>query len=152
MTATFSRSASHLYIASDGAGRHKIGQTINPKQRPYQLGRDIGRAVTIVHTEPLSPDADAIECAAHWILADHHDGGEWFAVSEAGAREALERAKAQVANGDLPTRRLTIQERYGFGAHFGRTIADACEPGETPAEFIRKAIEAELKRRERQKP
>lgn len=151
MAVTFDNWARHLYIASDGTGRHKIGQTINLKQRPYHLGRDIGRKVTIVHAEPLSTEADAIECAAHWILADRHDGREWFAVSEVEAREALERAKAQIAAGDLPTVRLTIQERYGFGANFGRTIAEACEPGETPAEFIREAIDRELKRRERKK-
>lgn len=152
MTATFSAWPRHVYVASDGADRHKIGLTTNLQVRRYHLGRDLGRRVEIVHSEPLSPDADAVECAAHWLLADRHEGREWFTVTKAEAVAALETAKAQVRAGDLPTSRLVMVERYGLAALVALAVSEACEPGESPADFIRQAIEAELKRRSRQKP
>ncbi len=149
MTASFSTWPRHVYIASDGRGRHKIGQTVNLKSRRYNLSRDLGRPVTIIHADPVSPDADAIECAAHWLLVERHGGREWFEVSEADARDALSTAKAQVAAGQLPEHRLVLIERYGLPALIARDVAKACGARETPREFVHLAIQAELKRRER---
>lgn len=149
MSALFSNWPRHVYVASDDRGRHKIGITNNPRLRRYHLGRDLGCPVEIVHTEPLSPEAEAVECAAHWILAERHEGREWFAVSRDEALQALEQAKAQVSDGALPTVRLSTVGRYGLPATVARAVTAACRAGETPSDFIRQAVEAELRKREK---
>lgn len=86
----------HVYVAADDAGRHKIGVTTNPMKRCAELSRDLGgRAVQIIHVEPHDSAALAVERRCHALLANRHDGGEWFAVDRAAAMAALAVAKIE---------------------------------------------------------
>lgn len=140
-------SVQHVYVAADTRGRHKIGVTGNPRLRAYHLSRDLGVPVQIVHLEPPSAEAENVETFAHWELASSHDGGEWFLVDRDAAVAAVEAGKEQVRNGEVVPAKIVVLERYGFPAHLELSLRAALAPGETRAQFMREAVESELRRR-----
>lgn len=141
----------HVYVATDQAGRHKIGVTGNLRLREYHLTRGMGSPVKIIHADGPHLEAEAIEQTAHWLLADQHDWGEWFNVAKARAVEAIEQAKARVASGEHPTVRLLSKRRGSLGHSLEAGIRAELVAGETRIAFIREAVEREIKRRSRGK-
>lgn len=141
----------HVYVAADAEGRHKIGITANLKLRAYHLARDARREVKIIHHEPLDPQAELVEQTAMWFMADQQDHGEWFTVSADEMLNAIAKAKLAVARGEVPERRLSVLKRPTLGPRLEAAIEGARMPGETRKAFLRAAVEAELKRREKPK-
>ncbi|WP_310540838.1 GIY-YIG nuclease family protein [Phenylobacterium sp.] len=142
----------HVYVATDATGHHKIGVTQNPKLRAYQIGRDRGRPVRLVHVEPMAPNAEAVEITAHLALLSKHEGGEWFSVSEGDAVAAVVAARETVDAGVFPETRLAMLKSRKLGPAIEQQIKTARGPRESRMDFLRVAVLAELKRRERAKP
>ena len=101
-------------------------------------------------------DGEMIEIAAHWLLAAHRDGGEWFGVDEQSAVSAVKQAFERVARGELPAVRLAKGGRpvifpdvtpLTVPAGTLARIDAACSDKEKRSDFIREAVERELKRR-----
>lgn len=147
-------------VARDGRGRHKIGSTGNPRLRAYHLRRKTGLPVEIVHLTKATSAGELVEIAAHWLLADSHIGGEWFNVTAEQAIEAVAEASIQIEAGSRPASRLAKGGRpimfpdLSPASLLRGTLAriDAARTdGENRADFIRQAVERELKRRERDK-
>lgn len=110
----------HVYVAADDVGRHKIGVTQNPVNRCRQLSADLGGAtVEFVHLEPDNRHAFEVERRAHMLLANQHDGGEWFKVSRSTALAALEMAKLAAGVPEAPS--LPVSQM--------RLPRDAARPG-----------------------
>lgn len=151
MSLSLRKEARHVYVASDATGMHKIGVTGNLKLRAYHLGRERGRPVSIVHSEFIE-QAEAIEVTAHMLMVDKHERGEWFEVTEAEALAAFIRAKEKVAAGERPEVRLSMLRSRTLGVAMERRMKLAYGPRESRTDFLRVAVEAELKRRERRKP
>ncbi len=141
-----------VYVADDGCGHHKIGVTADPKLRLYHLRRDTKRPVEMVRVVDPTSDAEWIEMAAHWRLAEFHVHGEWFSVDRTTALAALDGAISAVANGERPSQRFI---RGGRGVTFSHGVLARVEALVGPSHrtrFIREAVELEIKRRERIKP
>ena len=145
------RDERHVYVAADGSGRHKIGFSGNVPLRMYHLTRRLQRPVVAVHVEPMMRDAEAVEVFAHWALVDRHDHSEWFNATAEEAIEAVRGARLRVVSGELPTARPIVKQRQDIGVVIEAALGSALRPGETRLDFIREAVEREIKRRSRQK-
>jgi hypothetical protein len=105
--------------------------------------------------------AKAAEHYAHWLLREHHYENEWFNVTEAEALAAVEHALRPEAMEAYDEREIipsiTLYRKQGelFSVRLpkGTTVRLRSVLGsEGHSDFIRTAVEAELKRRERKKP
>ncbi|WP_300573464.1 GIY-YIG nuclease family protein [Phenylobacterium sp.] len=142
---------SNVYAAVDGSGAVKVGYSSNIPLRMYHLSRQRGRPVEVFYVEPDLEKANITELLAHWILVDHHDHSEWFLVSPERAKEAIIEARDRVASGERPTSRPFQIRRQDFGPNLEAAILQSKRPAESRKEFIRMAIENEIKRRQRAK-
>jgi hypothetical protein len=147
-----------IYAASGKDGLHKIGRAINPVRRlgALQTGA-IGR-LSLVHSLGVPGDQGAaVESFAHWILRARHVQGEWFRISDKEAISAISEAFEAVGRGEKPGYRGVVgrkkqwaqdmQARFAEGT-FER-IAPLLVLGEDRTDFVRVAVEREIKRRER---
>ena len=156
----------YLYVVGYEAGPCKVGYSYQPEQRERAMQR--GGAVEAVLLERSIPInsriATAAERYAHWLLRDHHLGVEWFNVTKDVAIAAIRKAVEPEIMRDHDYRdpipmviRITNQIKDGefistkFPAGTNRRIADILGGPDGKAAFIREAVEAELKRRERGK-
>lgn len=146
-----------VYVADDGFGLCKVGVSGNIPQRTYHLRRDTGRPVEIVHVEPPVSRAELVEAAAHWTLAPSHVTGEWFRVTPEQAVIAIKGAQERIAAGDLPVKRFITagsialdprHEGLGLSEVAVRRMEAVIYPCEGTRAFFRKAVEAEIRRRE----
>ena len=81
-----------IYVLFDGTSRCKVGRTTKaPEERMATIQSANGGRLAVVFSQKVS-DASSVERRAHWILAERHERGEWFAVSPEVAREAVMRA------------------------------------------------------------
>lgn len=141
-----------VYVASAGARRHKIGIAENPAKRVRALSGTAGRSLRLVTVHRVK-DASAVERMTHWLLAGSRGLGEWFGVTEAEANAAIIEAVRRVEEGGhAPVRavfpiRITLPMTREMLARADAAIGE----GEDRVSLIRKAIDAELKRRERAK-
>jgi len=89
-------SPTFVYVASAEFGPVKIGASMHPEKRRYQI-RKGGPFLTIRATYHRPDDAMKIERAAHNLLRDRRKAGtrEWFNATVAQARWAIERAIAE---------------------------------------------------------
>jgi hypothetical protein len=145
----YGREPSSVYVAVDTNGWHKVGHTAKPTTREYHLSRERGCPVRMVHIEPGRINAEYVEVTAHWLLAEHENTREWFKVDAATAIRAVEEAREKVDAGHLPHSRFAYERRKVVEEEQDRRVRAALTPGETMQRFIRKAVEAELTRRER---
>ncbi|MHC2016282.1 GIY-YIG nuclease family protein [Methylobacterium sp. CM6247] len=148
-------------IGSREDGPHKVGLSVDPGRRLKGLQTGNPRRLVVKRAAP-SPtnDASAVERYAHYLLRESAILGEWFNVTEEAAWVALVAATEAVANG------LSAPGRPGFGGA-GRPMLwpdkivaplpkgslarmeAVLQPAEDKTDFLRTAVEAELKRRER---
>lgn len=138
---------SSVYVAVDANGWHKVGHTAKPTLRRYHLERDRGCPVQIIHVEPERPNAEYVEVAAHWLLAEYENAREWFKVDEATARRAVDEAREKVDAGHIPHSRFAYERRKVLEIDQDRRARAALASGETMQRFIRLAVESELTRR-----
>jgi hypothetical protein len=122
-------------------------------------------AVLLDRSVPFnSKVAFAAERYAHWLLREHHLGNEWFNVPRAVAAEAIRKATSPDIMRDHDyhdTIPMIVRSRHNikdgdnimtrFPAGTRRRIVDLLGGADGMAAFIREAVEAELRRRERGK-
>ena len=141
-------SPSHVYVAADEVGWHKVGMTRDPKLRAYHLSRDRRLNVAMVEVFPARNDANLIEVTAHWLLADHENAREWFNVTAEQAIGAVRKATEMVDGGHAPHSRFSYLRRKVRSVEQDTAVREALYPGETMKHFFDVAVEAEIKRRE----
>lgn len=78
----------YLYIMDRGDAR-KIGYSKDPKTRRLGVAADWECDPIIAATFTFDGDIQVAEKAAHEILSEFRDRGEWFLVSVETAREAI---------------------------------------------------------------
>lgn len=151
--------AVHLYVIANDDGAHKVGTSVAPQRRLSQLQIGSARQLRLARTmlSPV-PDADAVEAYAHWLLRASQAVGEWFAVTEEAAWVALVAAAEAVARGERAPERIAGVGRKmlwpdkivaplpkGSLARMAAVLG----PEEDKTDFLREAVERELKRREK---
>lgn len=159
-------SQSHIYVLGYEGGPYKIGYGYEPTQRLLAQKRRGHAEIYIVGSWPVGTSiAMAAERFVHWKLHDKHHKNEWFNVTFEEAKAAIELA--------LSPGHIGVHDPYdmippitgvdkGLGrfefvrAQFKPGVKDrmrsTLSEGEAMSDFIRVAVDAELKRRERQKP
>ncbi|MFG1302126.1 GIY-YIG nuclease family protein [Xanthobacter sp. V3C-3] len=156
----------YLYVCGYEGGPFKIGYAYNPDKRMKDHVRDGHAAIFMVGKWPAGAAiVQAAERYVHWILRDKHLQKEWFNVTQEEAEAAVRQAlspgalKAHDEFSMIPPvtgrdKNLGHKEwaRTNFAAGTLIRIKSVIANGETQSDFMRAAVEAELKRRERQKP
>lgn len=146
-----------VYVIGSARGPKKVGLSNGLRQRlrSVQTGNE-SRLKVLLAEEVPDASAAAIERRAHWLLRDARKNGEWFAVSAKAAIAAVtqaiaeggegEKAKPAVGRPPLNVKVMPVRLPAGMAERI-----DAIAGENRRAEFIREAVERELKRRERQK-
>jgi T5orf172 domain len=149
-----------IYVIGASDGPQKIGVAVDVKKRLQGIQTGSHLPVTLASAEAVEADvAIHVENYAHWILREQRLSGEWFRVTPEQAKQAVHEAVEAVAKGERKERvkrakvgrpRLwaeDMQARFAEGT-FARIDAVKGEK-EDRTDFIREAVERELKRRER---
>lgn len=163
--AELAKYTAYIYVMGfPEGGPCKIGYAMEPTKRVKQIAKKEGRHVIVTGTWPVGRAiALATERYVHWVLRDHHFRGEWFSAPMETVVAAVEQA---LANGAYMDRYSTVPPvgqphgDLGYGEHLPTkfptgtrdAIAAVLNEGETRSAFIRSAIDAELRKRERGKP
>lgn len=145
-----------IYILGSARGSKKIGLARRPalRRRGVQTGSD--KRIDVLHAVEIPLDrARDIERRAHWLLRAHRLDGEWFRVSLRAAKLAVLQAVSDNGNGQKaahsvgrPKMNVTptlVRLPEGIAERI-----DAVAGKNRRAEFIRDAVERELKRREKE--
>lgn len=145
-----------IYLLSTGRKLKKVGLSSKADVRHRNIQTSNGGEVVLAYSKSVPADiAHDVEKRAHWLLREFKRRGEWFAVKADVAVAAIEQAIHERGNGEKARSgagrpplgvketkvRLTEAQRERIRELVG-------EQG--MAQFIREAIERELKRRERQ--
>jgi len=147
-----------IYVIGAAKGLKKIGLAYNPATRLKAIQTGHGAALSILHARPVHSDlASDVERRAHWLLQEGRVHGEWFRVSVAAARQAVDRAIAEDGQGEkanpaVGRPALNVEEtkvRLPAGVK-GRIIALVGK--QRMAAFIRGAVEEALSKAEKRKP
>lgn len=151
------REIKSVYVFGGDRGPRKIGISANPAARCAKLATGHAGALRVLHAVPVPAHMAAnIEALTHEALAAFHQHGEWFRVSLARAKQAIGEAIDRSAKGETAKRKSVgrrkqwsedMQARFKAGTfdRIARTLTD----GEDRTDFVRAAVEAELKRREK---
>ena len=150
-----------LYALKSPDGLIKVGRAIDPARRVGVLQTAVPGKLRLVHTEKIAEGFGVkTEAFVHWLLRTSRVSGAWFRISEREAIEAVSSAIDAVAKGEKPGRRGIVgrkkqwaedmQARFAGGT-FER-IAPLLGPGEDRTDFVREAVDREIKRRERRQP
>lgn len=89
-----------IYVMKGREGRIKLGHSVDPVRRAY----DVGETVEIAYVSPRIEEAERVERRAHRILAltHKHVRGDWFIAPVEAAKQAIEIAQRQVDAIELP--------------------------------------------------
>lgn len=147
-----------VYVIGSPRGPQKIGVALNVARRlgALQTGSSVKLIASLV--EPMAtPEAKLVEAHAHWLLRDSRLSGEWFRVTPTDAGRAVREAIEAVARGEARGRSAVGRPKMDVKPMLVRLPEGVTEqidaiagPGKR-AEFIRDAVEREIKRRSRQK-
>lgn len=142
-----------IYMLSTGRKMKKIGISAKSEVRHRQIQTSNGGEVVLAYSKAIPADlAGDVERRAHWLLREFKRRGEWFAVRADAAIAAIERAiqergegeKARSGAGRPPLGNKATQVR--LPEEIREQIRELVgEKG--MAQFIREAVERELKRR-----
>lgn len=147
-----------IYVLGEGRGPKKIGASHDARIRHQALQTASSKPIRLLHSVPVDPaQRDAIESHAHWLLRDAWVKGEWFAVGLEQAKRAISEAVVAVAQGRAERGQRRVGRRQvnfdsmmaRFPEHTFARIDRMLKEGETRSDVLRKALEAELKRREK---
>lgn len=146
-----------VYAVGAADGPQKIGLATDPSGRLKHVQCGSPVALAVGFSLPLPADrALKVERYAHWLLREHRLEGEWFSVTPRKAKEAIIAAARAIEEGAQQSRKTLgrkkrwaedMQARFPEGT-FER-IAAVLEDSEDRTDFVREAVERELKRRER---
>lgn len=147
----------YIYAMGSEDGPSKIGIASNPEERLNGVQRASNKVICVTGQWPVGKRiALAVERHIHWQLRDRHFKGEWFNVHLAEATAAIERALSLQAQFDHRELIPPLQQRGLPGGEHIRTafprgtkklIDAALVSDEGRADFIREAINREIKRR-----
>jgi hypothetical protein len=144
-----------IYMLSTGRKMKKIGISAKSEVRHRQIQTSNGGEVVLAYSKVVPAElASDIELRAHWLLREFKRRGEWFAVKADIAIAAIERAirergegeKARSGAGRPPMGIKPTQVRLSEETRerIRELVGDS-----GMAQFIRDAVERELKRREK---
>jgi hypothetical protein len=147
----------YIYVIGPPGGPQKVGLAANARRRVAEL--QVGSHTPLklgFSVEIEAAEAWPVESYAHWILRDHSVGGEWFSVSVEDAVRAIGEAIAAVRRGERKgSKSVGRKKRWSedmvarFPEGTFARIDAVREEGEDRTDFVREAVERELKRRER---
>jgi len=149
--------ASFVYVIRRGPREHKIGHSTSPARRMSHLQGGSRQRLSLVASEPCD-NAPQIEAYAHWLLRESQIRGEWFAVTAEAALVAIVAAREAVREGHFAPCRIAgggRRKQWGevmsarFPAGIFARVAAILRPGEDRTDFVREAVDKEIKRRER---
>ena len=147
-----------IYVIGAPKGAKKIGLAKNPAARLRALQTGHGAALSVLYARPVAVGAASdVERRVHWLLRHGLAHGEWFKVSLAMAREAVDSAVADDGAGEkarsaVGRPSLNVEEtkvRLTAGVK-DRIIALVGK--QRMAAFIREAVEEALSKAEKRKP
>lgn len=91
----------HVYAMQRADGAVKVGISTNPDSRKKTVAVEVRQSVNVSFAIPPRSDARAVEIAAHKLLRDKHETGEWFFVSVEEAMAAISLA-VDIVEGRAP--------------------------------------------------
>lgn len=146
-----------VYVIGSPDGPQKIGiaKDVQKRRKEIQTGSHFVLQLASAIEVPIDL-AVHVECYAHWLLRDCRLAGEWFRVSPGRAIVAVREALEAVQRGERQGRRSVGRKKL-WAENVNLTLPAgararmdaALEEGEDRLDLIRKAIERELKRREK---
>lgn len=149
-------SSTNIYVMGADGGPMKIGLARMPERRLRSIQTGHAKPVRLVGSWPVPLErARDIELRAHWLLRESRAHGEWFTVSARAATQAARSAIESNGEGEKarPTvGRVKINDEQTPARFPEGTLArvDAVLSGkEKRSDFIREAVEREIKRREK---
>jgi len=86
----------HVYLMEIEGGAVKVGRAINPLKRLYEVQTSCPVKIRLVYASDKHSSPEAVEKAAHYLLREKRQHGEWFGVSVEQARAAIEEAVRMV--------------------------------------------------------
>lgn len=149
----------YVYVIGSSGGPCKVGYSVDTERRLRDLQRPRTQRITVFGKWPIGHAAAlSVERYAHWLLREKQISGEWFDVTAEEAADAVSAAIHEGVDPDYPLPRVdmigralgcgeNIHTKYPQGTR--ERIRSALASDEHQADFIRAAVEAELKRRER---
>lgn len=146
----------NLYVIGTVNGPKKVGLSRDPAKRCAALNNAGLRQMTVLHALPIETRlAIRAERHAHWLLRAGLAKGEWFRVTTAEAKAAIQAAALCGGQGEQAKphvgRKKEFEKRITLPLS-AETLAriDAVLSGEEPRlDMIREAIDREIKRRQR---
>lgn len=146
----------HVYVFGPEGGPLKIGRADIPEKRMRHLQTGHPSPLVLLHKQPVPRAlAAAIEWRAHWLLKECRSHGEWFTCSLRAAKDALrsaiesggagEKARGKVGRVKINDEQTPARFPEGTLARIDALLADK----EKRSDFIREAVEREIKRRSR---
>jgi hypothetical protein len=146
-----------IYLLSTGRKMKKVGISAKSDVRHRQIQTSNGGEVILAYSRAVPAElAPDIERRAHWLLREFKRRGEWFAVKAEIAIAAIDQAIRERGEGE--------KARSGAGRPaLGNKATQVRLPEEVRerirelvgekgmAQFIREAVERELKRRSKQR-
>lgn len=146
---------SQLYIIADEADCVKIGMSGYPEKRLRELQSETGKTLRMVWQSCLIKidEIRDTERRLHNHFGDRRVFGEWFDVSPTQASSAANDAlsgKLEITDNTNRRRKLG-SGAISISVNAFSEIADLLKPGETRTEFVQRAVETEILRREAEK-
>lgn len=144
-----------IYLLSAGRKLKKVGLSSKPTVRQRDIQTSNGHEILLVFSMEIPDEIAAnVERRAHWLLREYRRRGEWFAVKADIAIAAIEQAVKERGEGEkarsgagrpsLNVRPVVVRLPEGIAERI-----DAVAGKNRRGEFIREAVERELRRRER---
>lgn len=150
-----------IYVVQSGS-HCKVGISGNIRARMNSLQNGSPYTLALAYSGECGNLASRLEAEAHAILEASRKAGEWFAVSAEDAVKAVLSAAASLGIELLPIEVRAIKSRGArqkwvdnmiarFPEGTFERIAAVLEGSEDRTDFVREAVERELKRREKSK-
>lgn len=149
-----------VYVIGPPDGPQKIGVAGNVRKRLLAIQTGSHAPVSVaMSVEVFDGHAEHVENYAHWLLRDLRLSGEWFRVTPEQAGNAVQEAVEAVKKGERKEKlvrgkrgrpRLWSEDMVArFAAGTFERIDALLGEDEDRTDFVRAAVERELKRRER---
>ncbi|MCK1479359.1 GIY-YIG nuclease family protein [Bradyrhizobium sp. 197] len=144
-----------IYLLSTGRKLKKIGISSKTDARHRAIQTANGGEIALTYSKTVPADiAPDVERRAHWLLREFKRRGEWFAVGAGVAIAAIDRAIQERGEGE---KARSGAGRPSLGVKETKVRLNDDQPDRIEAlvgknrmaEFIREAVERELKRREK---
>lgn len=104
--------SAQVYVMFAPARGIKVGCSGRLQKRRKEVAFGIGEEVTLLHASAPLENAKQVEVMAHWLLRDHHQGGEWFSVEASAAVAAIDEAILRVGAGEAAPQRINNATPY----------------------------------------